>query len=647
MLFEDERKVLLLRFERVKDFSIEELKGANLLRVLTYSASEDMIRELAPSVEEMEVIFGAYRPIQGVVDLVTLQHMILEDLQGEIKILGQEGLLEPLLEKMRAGKLRFLLSRKVSHAKLFLVERGRERFALFGSANLSRQAFSPLGKGGQVEILARLEDEEGYAYLSDLYESLKRESDLVPIEILTRPIEPHEIPLLQKAQRGAVVLEVPKEVPKVYQIEHIMKRSRLYKPLETEVKPKGGQVRITPEHVKLLKRSAAAEEERWNRPIFHIEEQGIRLGDLTLPYLNLEDEGVAEDAQTMVDFLEGYLSGDFLHEEEAQSQVEAYWRLWCWFWTAPLMSRLLRRAHSKDYPPHAYPLYALVYGKANTGKTTYLRFLSRSVTGSDVRIISGVELSQALLLDIHRSGSGLPVIIDDASVDDVPRKVEKVLKSLYEVPPEDDVGPVVLSLNGSQNYAPPDEVKKRAFLVRTMASLDTTNPEVIRRTHTRAQRLLSSIENRFYRAFVPLLLEKLEDEMDWLLAASEVLAQSLNQLLSRAPSWVKPVSYDELFQEFLNLVKSKVSEILKIHRQVQVKGNQVLIKLGLDARRYAKELPGWLVDGVQGDFLILSRKGLAKLGFYPKNSRWSRLFSWLFSSEKMSTLTISPKGDSS
>ncbi|GAA6751934.1 hypothetical protein Thermus77412_24600 [Thermus antranikianii] len=625
MLFQEGRRVLRLQYQGQEPFSLDLLKGAERLRILTYSASEALVRELALE-GEVEVVMGAFRPAASLSDLGTLQGLLIEELRGELQAPER---LAPVLERMRQGKLRILLSRYRSHAKLFLVEKGGRRYALFGSANLSQQALArPFEKGGQLELLALVEDEEGFRQLEALYNALREESDpLRPEHLERKRLEPEDLPLLQEAMRRSVVLEVPKEVPKAYLVELAPTRmSQPLRALEEHVRIKGGFLRIGPEHVKLVRAMRKEEAEEDPLPLLSPTEEGLRLGEEIQPYLEPKDPGVAEDARTMTAFLEGYLSGDFLHEEEAREQVRDYFVLWCWFWAAPQMGYLLKRAHLEGYPPHAYPLYALVYGKANTGKSTFLRLLSRSVTGAEVRMFPGAELSQELLRRIHRSEVGLVAVVDDVSAEDVGRKVERVLKGLYDVPLPYNPTPVALSLNSSQSYAPPDEVKKRALLVKAMATLDTTRPDIMHRAYTRAQNLYLALGNRLYRAYLPLLLEKLKDEVDWLKASSEALVEVLGKALGEVPPWASPLDYSDLSREYLERVRSKVEEMLRQHGNArQVQGDLLILPLGKDAKRYAKELPGWLAVEARGDLLILSRKGLRKLGLERGTGPWEWL----------------------
>lgn len=314
----------------------------------------------------------------------------------------------------------------------------------------------------------------------------------------------------------------------------------------------------------------------------------------------------------MARFLNRYLSGYFLHEEEAREQAEAYFRLWAWYWTAPLMSRLLRRAHLEGLSPHHYPLYALVFGKSGAGKTTFLRLLSRSLVGTTVNPLPGTELARRTLLALHASGSEFPVVFDDVAQRDFAEKVEPVVKALYEVP-RGTLTPVAFSFNASQSYVPPEEVRRRAFIVYAGAVLDETRPGVANRVRAEAERDLLAVRGALFRAFLPGLLEALREEEDWLLAATRHLTELLGEALGAPPPWARPVGLAHLSQERLAEVRERVGALLKVHR-LEWRGGKPHLRLGPDARRIGRELPGWLVEEVQGEVLVLKEKGLRKLG---------------------------------
>jgi hypothetical protein len=253
------------------------------------------------------------------------------------------------------------------------------------------------------------------------------------------------------------------------------------------------------------------------------------LGELR-PFLPPEAPEVRDEVLVMARFLNRYLAGYFLHEEEAQEQAESYFHLWAWYWTAPVMSRLLRRAHLEGLPPHNYPLYALVFGKSGAGKTTFLKLLSRSLVGVPVDPVPGTELGKRALLAIHESGSEFPVVFDDVTPRDFSEKVEPVVKSLYEVP-RGTLTPVAFSFNASQAYTPPEEIRRRAFLVRAQAVLDETRPEVANRLRSEVGQDLLAVRGAFFRAFIPRLLRAAEEERDWLLASTRILTEFLGEVL--------------------------------------------------------------------------------------------------------------------
>lgn len=228
MLFGEERFLFRFRYQGKVPFDIELLKGAKRLRILTYSASEDLVRELALEGEEVEVIMGHPYPAANLSTLGAIQEAHIRELQEVLKVPER---FQALLDRMRQGSFRILLSRRQSHAKLFLVETERERYVLFGSANLSGQALvRPLDRGGQLELLSLVEDEEGFRELEAIYEAVRKESDPLPAEILRKErVTLEDLPLVERAAREPVVIEVQKEVPVVYRVD--FPTSRVARPL--------------------------------------------------------------------------------------------------------------------------------------------------------------------------------------------------------------------------------------------------------------------------------------------------------------------------------------------------------------------------------------------------------------------------------
>lgn len=66
---------------------------------------------------------------------------------------------------------------------------------------------------------------------------------------------------------------------------------------------------------------------------------------------------------------------------------------------------------------------------------------------------------------------------------------------------------MAFSFNASQSYVPPEEVRRRAFLVYAQAVLDETRPEAANRARAQAQEDFLRVRGAFFRAFLPGLLE--------------------------------------------------------------------------------------------------------------------------------------------
>ncbi|WP_232822400.1 phospholipase D-like domain-containing protein [Thermus sediminis] len=596
-------------------FSLEELEGARRLRVLTHSASARLLARLSREVEELEVVFGyeTALPLEGAFQrLLEVQFLVQEEVARSLRVVW-EGEEERLAEKARLGKLRFLLSRRPSHAKLFLVEEADgTRWALLGSPNLSERALET-GEFSQLEFALRFEGEEAFRTLEALYEAVRGESDPLRPELLLREAKPHELPLLEGAAGREVVLAVREvEVPAVMRVECLpapKRRAAQAIAQAAEAKRKGEAKVFTlgRKGLEVARRLPLSQEEE--APLLDLTEEGVLLQGELRPFLSLEAPGVREDAEAILAFLSGY-ERHFLERDDALRQTEAFFRLLAWLYASPYMASLLHRAHLEGLPPHAYPLWAVVYGKSNTGKTSFLRFALKSMAGLEVGMQPGKDFTKERV-EALRALSRFPVVYDDVSLLQVRNPGESLIKGDYEFlgPPK---APVVLSLNASQSYRLPDEVRKRALLVYTDAVLPQDRAK---RVHAEAQRLLLTVGDRFFRALAPRVREALGEREDWLEAATSVLAEAFRELLGRVPPWVRTYTAEEESARYLEEVRELVRKVLSKH-PYRLEGGEVWVKTPGEetAKAYAKELPGWCAEESRGEYLVLRAEPLRRMG---------------------------------
>jgi hypothetical protein len=595
-------------------FSLRDLERARRLRVLTYSASARLLARLSRQVEELEVVFGyegALPPEAAFQRLLEVQFLVQEEIAQSFRV-AWEGEEAALAEKARKGALRFLLSRKPSHAKLFLAEEadGR-RWALLGSPNLSERALET-GEFSQLEFAFLLEGEEAFRQMEALYEAVRAESDPLRPDLLLREARPHELPLLEGAARREVVLAVREvEVPAIMRVEYLPapKRRAAQAIAQAAEAKRKGEVKVLTlgrRGLEVARRLPLAEEEA---PLLDLTEEGVLVKGELRPFLSLEDPGVREDAEVLLAFLSGY-ERHFLERDDALAQTEAFFRLLAWLYASPFMGEALYRAHLEGLPPHAYPLWAVVYGKSNTGKTSFLRFALKSMAGLEVGMQPGKDFTKERV-EALRPLSRFPVVYDDVSLLQVRNPGEGLIKGDYEFlgPPK---APVVLSLNASQSYRPPDEVRKRALLVYTNAVLPQDRAK---RVHAEAHRLLLAVGDRFYRAVAPRVRETLREAEDWMEAATSVLAGALEALLGKVPPWVRTYTLEEEGRRYLAEVREALRKILAKHAY-RLEGGEVWVKTPGEetAKAYAKELPGWCAEGNRGEYLVLRAEPLRRMG---------------------------------
>jgi hypothetical protein len=110
--------VIQARFEHTSEVSFNDLvKGYSSLRVLTYSTSLSLIKQIAEKIDDMEIVFGREDILHRVSQYIAYQDMLLRALKQEF----QDN--DIARQKIDAGKLRlFVVQGMISHEKLYLLE---------------------------------------------------------------------------------------------------------------------------------------------------------------------------------------------------------------------------------------------------------------------------------------------------------------------------------------------------------------------------------------------------------------------------------------------------------------------------------------------------------------------------------------------
>lgn len=381
-------RVVYAQYQRVEPFSPAIFEGFTSLRVLTYSASISMIVKMLVLFERVECVFGYESILQDFSQILALQKTVCDNLITAIQQLDDHRK-QFILERVHQGQIRFFVVKgAIAHAKIYLLEGVNKKRVIVGSANASERAFS----GKQAETLIVFDDEQAWRHYNEEYDLVRHhatnEFSLTNLNIEQAEILLEELPLVQEIQREKTPIKVfvntdTTAVTPFKIIRTVERLATSYKPqVQSLVKPKGGQIEINHEvigkvvHlVKSQKRAEAAHEPTWLS--IQRDTQKVLLTGRELPLAPSQTD-VQSDVACFIEYFDNFRNG--FHGNVFQHQKD-YFLFLCWFYFSPFICELRNYAIAEQEFIFDFPLFAILYGKSNCGKTCLIETLMRSMFG--------------------------------------------------------------------------------------------------------------------------------------------------------------------------------------------------------------------------------------------------------------------------
>ncbi|MGI8650161.1 MAG: phospholipase D family protein [Rubrobacter sp.] len=369
--------VVRARFEGEKRLAFEDvLSGCDTLRVLTYSNSLSIICRAASLVEDMEIVFGREDIVGEAEKLYWHQDELLRAVRTEMEAR------DPLREKARAGKLRlFVVKDIISHEKLFLMEGEGMKRILTGSANLSERALG--GKQNEGYVLFE-NDPAAWDHYEAKYEKIKAASALaVPKRaLLSDELDIEDLPAFS-SEGGSPIVAVEDGSPENGIVRKVVssKTPKHFAGLSAVVPKSKGAAhldrRARTEAIQYVKSNRRTEES--NPEEYLSIDVAAGTANLSGKRLDLEvPEGeVARDVHAWVRYFEGFS----VFRGESEKLARDYFAFWSWLWFGPLLCDGRNAAQARGDDVHDYPIFGILYGKSNCGKTELVDTLLRSMFG--------------------------------------------------------------------------------------------------------------------------------------------------------------------------------------------------------------------------------------------------------------------------
>ena len=489
-LFTDAVKPITVIHSRclgVEGSGFEELfSGFDSMKAITFSYGLGFIEDLSRFFGDMEIVVGSERTVGA--DLVE----VAVHQQSQVRRISKR---KELVERIEAGTATFYLNRgRSSHEKIYILEArdGRTRIVT-GSANLSRRAFT----GGQAEeILCFDNDDILYGEMIQRFRNIKTSatSSLLEPAMLSRFIEAdgdaaaelEATPVMDSANRlgGAVYLvdavedREPGDIEFSFSVEGLSDAERaVVDALKAQhVKTgrvAGGRLVAAPEVKRLINTARkvqaehAVHEASFPRFSYDPASGVARLNDRPYPVAN--EREWENDAARIFSFFSGYDS--FVGDIETMKRQ--LFKVMSFMFCAPFMSNVRRAAKVAGYSKPLYPLYLVLYGDSNSGKTSFAKMVLKAMYGSrDIGEVPHEKWTKTGIMELNGLCSGMCLLLDDITEKRFRDNAEKIIKSDESILADRNAAGPVYVIATNQLPCMKPELAKRCVPIRTEARLD-------------------------------------------------------------------------------------------------------------------------------------------------------------------------------
>ena len=628
--------------QRVEPFDMSMFAGFTSMRALTYTASMRMIVGLLRDHEydDFECIFGhsgILRP--DLSDVLAFQGVVEANLSKTfVAVKTSDDRRQALFDLVADERARFFVVKdKIAHAKIYLLERDGLRRVIVGSANLSETAFS----GRQAETLIMFDnDETAWKHYTAQYEAVRSTaaSRLTP---RSKPIPAEQIPVEEIAtlreveeKQEDVRIYVPAEgeeeaevsLPRM--LETVVKVAGPLRRALAEVRPdRNGHVSITPKIVKesiTISRSRAGEDEQPNVYLSYDGREFVLSGEVMR--LEAKPEEVRDDAARWIEFFGNYENG---FKGDVPRLQRDYFTFMSWFYFSPLLCDVRNSALRSGSFSFEQPMFAVLYGSSNCGKTSLIETLMHSMF-SYPRIVETDKFTRANLRGLRESFKRLPVVFDDVARDRFNRHAEEVIKQDYIQAEEYPC--FALSMNAeARNFK--DEIVKRCLMIYTRTSLPGDQTAVRNRLQRSIARIRDRMTTGLYREYLRRVATRIDElrqsgreslaDTDVLELSSTVLCDVFREHLPdgvEMPGWCRPMTLVEYQQRAWDRPRQVLENLLSRDRYTKdrkppegawtVSGNMAIVGTGqMGASRIRNEIPDWILDDTAS---VASQVGLKR-----------------------------------
>ncbi len=633
--------VVYARTDRVEQFDMGLFEGFSSLRALTYTSSIPMILGLLRDFDydDFECIFGHSGVLSPeAASIMSFQNVVDEKLsQGFVGVRGlSEERRRVIYDRAAANTARFYVVKDaIAHAKIYLLESPEHRRVIVGSANLSETAFS----GRQAETLIVFDDDEGaWDHYNNQYGSVREiASSHLPLRekpVRAELIPIHETPALRDAESDSqgITMYVPatQDEEADFTLPRILTQVERIKPVHTKAladqKPtRDGNLHIDSRIVKQMTRIVTArqdEEDTGPQTYLSYSNGEFSLSGKEMD-LKPDPAEVRGDVEALLEFFTNYENGFVGDVPRLQRD---YFTFMCWFYFSPLMCDMRNKAIRQGIYSFDQPMFAVLYGQSNCGKSSLIETLMASMFGYP-RIVETQHFTRRNLRGLQQTYRRFPVVFDDVTRKRFSDHASEIIQD--DSIPYGEYPCFALSMNAEARSFQP-EIRKRCLMIYTRTSLPGDNPA----SRRSLQRSVSNIRDRLttglYREYLRRVLEEMDsltpsdyDGLDVLELSSTTLCRLIRQNLpsgAKMPAWCEPMTLEQYQSRAFERPRLVLENLLHRdkytgERRPQVgswtiSGESVVMAIDpMNAQRTKADIPDWILDDTASvsDQIVLKR----------------------------------------
>ncbi len=485
-------------------------KGYDEIYAITYSSGINFISRVLPNFKYAEIIFGCEAVLEDNVAMVMSVQF------SQLKFICKHKSANMLAERLENETLKLLISREIkSHEKIYVLKAddGRVR-VITGSANFSYSAFN----GIQRENISYMDNIEAFDYYKEQFEQFKEEcSDNVVHSSITRVITDPDtaieeivdvVPIAETVRaKKAIILEESDNFDYIIAAD-ASNISKDLKPLIPK-SDKQGKIILTPTTISNVKRKyretrEIKKEERKKMPHLHIDIEKKQMSfNEKMCNLYPKKEAVISDVKHFFEYMDGFdaFSGD------VEKNRRAYFLFATWYLASPFMPYLRYIAHNNGQDIKQFPVYAILYGESNGGKTAFINLLTKMMCGRKIPVNKSGDFTTTTIDGLKQSCEGLPIVIDDLSKTQYTNHISNVVKYDEWGLKENLLFYPSVAITTNEIPSVKSDISKRAFVCHIDSCLDKDKG---RANYKKITACMNEMTNSFYCEYVRRMMERID-----------------------------------------------------------------------------------------------------------------------------------------